>query len=136
MSSILQNFSSFILCSISVWGQEGVVLYFLKCCDKKSFHISLEHFQNYLTINNLRKVTPSLRAIFALLSLVLIQYWWTCHPIQSSTLWAQAAPWYMGPVRAGRYSIIYIGDFCILFISFNKINAAREAASKSETFLT
>lgn len=89
---------------------------FLKCCDKKSFHISLEHFQNRLTINNLRKVTPSLKAIFALLSMVLIQYRLTHHPIQSSTLRAQAALWYMGSVRAGLHFQLYtleISVFCL-----------------------
>lgn len=33
-------------------------------------------------------------------------------------------------------SIIYFGDFCILFTFLNKINAVREAASKLETFFT
>lgn len=68
MSQVL--YSAAFLCGAG----KGVVLCFLKSCDKKSFHISLEHFQNCLTMNNLRKVTPSMRVIFALLSLVLIQY--------------------------------------------------------------
>lgn len=42
LSGVLRNVSSFTLCSISVLGQErGVVLCFLKCCDRKPFHILL-----------------------------------------------------------------------------------------------
>lgn len=73
LSGILQNVSSFILCSISARGQEQGGLLVLRAVTKSPFHISLEHFRNGWTINNFRKATPSLKAISALLSLVLVQ---------------------------------------------------------------
>lgn len=61
MSQVL--YSAAFLCR----GRRGGLFCFLKCCNKPSFHISLEHFWNCITINNLRSVTPSLETIFALL---------------------------------------------------------------------
>lgn len=45
-----KNVSSFIYSAAFLCGGGRGCLYFLKCCDKRSFHISLEHFWNCLTI--------------------------------------------------------------------------------------
>lgn len=88
-----------------------------KCCDGKSFHISLQHFRNCLTINNLGKGTWSWTAVSALLALVGIQ----CSQ-------APSAPG--GPALL----ITHLADFCFLLTSLRKIHADREVASKLETF--
>lgn len=65
LSGILVNVSSFILCSISLpMGLEGGGVSRIKCGDRNSFHISLERLRPRLTVNDFRKVTLSLRAMF------------------------------------------------------------------------
>lgn len=127
--------SQVLHCSISAQGQERGGLLVLRAMTKSPFHISLEHFRNGWTINNFRKATPSLKAISALLSLVLVQLRWTYLPKQPSTLCAQAALRRVGPCQARPLPLqLHTSERSVLSRHPSLTKCHKEAAGKFKHF--